>query len=101
MYAYGRDLLSQLPSKPLAPFYASIEAGNFVPWAEQTHQVAKQNVYGVIGPRSKFSAADDKKYDFYLLDDAYRSQNTKIVDQQLVRAGIRLAAVLRKIFPDS
>ena len=98
---YGNDLLSHLPPNPSDPSYASMEAGDFVKWAEQTHQVARMSAYGVIGPRTKVSPADNKKYQFYLLNDAYRVKNTRIVDDQLVRAGIRLAAVLHKIFPDS
>lgn len=99
--AYGKDLLKHLPPTASDPSYASMEEGNFITWAEQTHQVARMSAYGVIGPRTKVSAADNKKYQFYLLNDAYRVKNTRIVDDQLVRAGIRLAAVLRKIFPDS
>jgi hypothetical protein len=99
--AYGKDLLSHLPAMPSDPSYASMEEGDFIKWAEQTHQVARMSAYGVIGPKSKISAADNEQYDFYLLNEAYRVKNTRIIDDQLVRAGIRLAVVLRKIFPDA
>ena len=99
--AYGKDLVAHLPQNASAPMYAAIEAGDFVQWARQTHHVAEQNVYGLIGPKPKISAADNEQYQFYLLNEAYRQKNIKIVDEQLIRAGIRLAAVLQRIFPDS
>lgn len=99
--AYGKDLLAQLPQSPTAPMYAAFEAGDFVLWARQAHLVAEQNAYAVIGPRPKISPADNEQYQFYLLNEAYRAKNIRVVDEQLVRAGIRLAAVLRRIFPES
>jgi len=98
---YADELFKQLPVSPADPQYAAIEAGDFVIWAEESHHVAELNAYELIGPKAKISAADDKEYSFFLLDDAYRRKNILIVDQQLIRAGIRLAAVLRKIFPES
>jgi nuclease S1 len=99
--AYGKDLVAHLPQNPSAAMYTDIEVGDFIQWARQTHQVAEQNAYGVIGPKPKISPADDEQYQFYLLNEAYRQKNIRVVDEQLIRAGIRLAAVLRRIFPDS
>jgi hypothetical protein len=99
--AYGKDLIAHLPPNPLATRYTEIEKGNFIEWAKQTHHVAEQNAYGLIGPKPKISPDDNEQYQFYLLNETYRQKNIKIVDEQLIRAGIRLAAVLRRIFPDS
>ena len=98
---YARDLIKQLPTDPADPKYASIEAGDPVQWAEESHHLAELNAYALIGPKLKTSPADNKKYQFYLVNREYRDKNIKIIDEQLVRAGIRLAAVLAKIFPDS
>jgi hypothetical protein len=99
--AYGIDLVKQLPPSPIAEAFTKMEEGNFVTWAEEAHHLAELNAYDLVGPRIKISPADGKKYRFYLLNDAYRARNIRIIDQQLIRAGIRLAAVLRKIFPES
>ena len=99
--AYGKSLLAQLPQDPADDKYAEMEAGDFVRWAKETHHVAEQNAYAVIGPKLKVSPADNKKYQFYLLNEEYREKNIVVIDRQLILAGIRLAAVLRKIFPES
>lgn len=99
--AYATDLVKQLPASPFDNAFAAMEAGDFVTWAEEAHNVAEMNAYDLIKPTLKISPADGKRYQFYLLNDAYRAKNIRLVDQQLIRAGIRLAAVLRKIFPDS
>jgi hypothetical protein len=99
--AYGTDLSRQLPPSPIAEVFREMEDGDFVKWAEEAHHLAELNAYDLIGPRIKISPADGKKYRFYLLNDAYRARNIQIIDKQLIRAGIRLAAVLRKIFPES
>ena len=99
--AYGQSLIAKLPSDPSAARYAAIESGDFIQWARETHQVAEQNAYALIGPKLKVSAADKKEYEFYLLNEAYREKNIAVIDEQLIRAGIRLAAILQRIFPDS
>ena len=99
--AYATDLEKQLPVSPFDGLFTAMEKGDFVSWAEETHDVAERNAYDLIGPTLKISPADGKRYQFYLLNDAYRAKNIRLVDQQLIRAGIRLAAVLQKIFPDS
>ena len=99
--AYGKDLIAHLPQSLSPDMLAKYEEGDFALWARQTHRVAEQNAYALIGPRAKISPADNEEYQFYLLNEAYRVKNIKVVDEQLVIAGIRLAAVLRRIFPDS
>jgi len=100
--AYGTDLIKSLQKQNLsAQQYAAIEAGNYIQWAEESHDVAEKHAYALIGPKVKISPADNEEYEFYLLNETYRAKNIKIVDGQLIRAGIRLAAVLRRIFPDA
>ena len=99
--AYGESLIAQLPSDRTDTRFADIEKGNFVQWARETHRLAEQNAYALIGPKDKVSPADGETYRFYLLNEEYREKNIAVIDEQLIRAGIRLAAILRKIFPDS
>ena len=99
--AYVTDLVKVLPANPADPKYAAMEAGDFKQWADESHHLAELNAYALIGSTKKISPADKKEYEFYLLNDAYRAKNIKVVDQQLIRGGIRLAAVLRRIFPDA
>ncbi len=103
--AYANDLVKQLPPNPIDSLFATMEHGDFITWAEETHHVAELNAYDLTGPacgKLKITQEDGKtKYRFYLLDEAYRSKNIRLIDEQLIRAGIRLAAVLQKLFPDS
>ena len=99
--AYAKFLTASLPKNPLATDYASMEKGDFVSWAEATHDLAEKNAYNLAGPVIKISPADGEEYKFYLLDNAYREKNLKIIDRQLILAGIRLAALLRQIYPDA
>lgn len=99
--AYERFLEAQLPQDPAADRYRQIEKGDFVQWARETHHLAEKNAYALIGPKIKVSPADNKSYQFYLLNEEYRHKNIPVIDGQLVRAGIRLAALLQKIFPES
>jgi len=49
--------------------------------------------------------SEDKEFSNHLAGKGDRGgnyrKNIKVGDEQLIRAGIRLAAVLRRIFPDS
>jgi S1/P1 Nuclease len=100
--AYATDLIkSLLKQKPSPQQYADMEAGDFIQWAEEAHDLAEKNAYALIGPRVKTSPADNEEYNFYLLNETYRAKNIMIVDRQLLVAGIRLASVLRRIFPDN
>jgi hypothetical protein len=101
MQQYVDDLVSTFPQKASDPKYAAIESGDPVEWAEQAHDLAEKNAYKLIGPRIKISPEDSEEREFFLLNNAYRMKNIRIVDNQLIRAGIRLAAYLRAIFPDA
>jgi hypothetical protein len=96
--AYVRDLIASLPKKANAPFYAEAEAGAPADWAEEAHQLAQAHAY----PKDSFrkrSPADKKFYDFHFVSQEYQAEKIEVVDRQLVRAGLRLAAYLRQIYP--
>jgi len=87
--SFAKTLLDQLAERPTA-------AGPVDPraWALESHAVAEQVVYrfpeftpGRPPPRP------------ITLDAAYWERAAPIVDQQLTRGGIRLAALLNAIFP--
>jgi hypothetical protein len=101
MEDYADDLNSKLPANPFDPSFASMEAGDFVSWAEESHDLAEKNAYALGAPKDKISPQDNEKFSFFLLDDAYRKKNIQLVDRQLTRAGIRLALILRRIFPNN
>lgn len=97
---YVADLVRLLPTDQTSTVYTKFESGDPIAWAEESHDLAEKNAYDLIGPKIKISPEDEEERDFYLLNEAYRKKNITIVDRQLVRAGIRLAAFLRAAFPD-
>lgn len=96
--AYFDDLIRSLPSDPASPIFAEMASGEIVAWGEEAHNLAEKNAYNLSGPKSKKSPADDKLHDFFFAGQTYQSSNIKIVDAQLKRAGIRLAAFLMGTF---
>lgn len=68
---------------------AAMEQGTTVHWAEEAHRIAVQNAYQ-IGPLGNDG--------FYHITTQYYSNNRANVEQQLLRAGVRLALVLKEIF---
>lgn len=98
---YADDLSGALPANPFDQVFTDMEAGDFVSWAEESHDLAEKNAYALGASKDKISPADNERTRFFLLDEAYRKKNSKLIDQQLTRAGIRLALVLRRIFPNS
>jgi len=67
----------------------AIEQGTTVSWAEEAHRVAVQSAYQ-IGPRGNDG--------FYHITTQYYSDNRANIERQLLRAGVRLALVLKEIF---
>lgn len=97
---YVADLVRTLPKNQSAARYAEIEAGTPAEWAEAAHDLAEKHAYRMTGPRKKFSPADPgpnrPERDFYLVSQSYRSDNIRLVNRQLLDAGVRLAAILRQ-----
>jgi hypothetical protein len=81
--------------------FADFERGDIIEWAEEAHDLAEKNAYNLVGPKPKISPADNVEHRFFLLNEAYRTKNTKIVESQLLKGGIRLANFLSKIFPEN
>lgn len=93
---YAAALERTLPADPRAARFTEIESGTLVEWTEAAHDLAEKNAYAVTGPRRKFSPADKKEHDLSLVSSTYRAANIRIVDRQLLAAGIRLASILRQ-----
>jgi hypothetical protein len=73
---YATRLILWLESQPEGTF----QNGSVIDWAMESHQIAKIHVYML---------PEDRK-----LGEVYYRANVPIVDQQLARAGVRLAKVL-------
>ena len=73
---YAQRLNAWLDSQPERDF----EAGSVVDWAMESQDIAKERVY---------TLPDDRK-----LGGSYYQANVPVVDQQLAKAGVRLAKVL-------
>jgi hypothetical protein len=69
-----------------------ILAGDTVAWAEDAHQIAFNHAYDLPDPTTK------KKKTYYDLGQAYQDANIGFVDEQLLKGGVRLAAMLDEIF---
>jgi S1/P1 Nuclease len=93
---YVADLVRTLPADASAARYSEIEAGTPAEWAEAAHDLAEKNAYRLPGPRRKISPADGDEHDFYLVSQTYRADNVRLVNRQLLNAGLRLSALLRQ-----
>jgi len=62
---------------------AELAAGTVEEWAAQSHQLAHDNAYGKL-PKSN------------RINDAYLEDNTKVIDEQLLKGGLRLARLLNE-----
>jgi nuclease S1 len=88
------------------------QSPNFNSWAWQSHQLAESTVYGQLPvkieietPRPVDSCADDDHISTRMLHlnevlaADYQNAAAPVVQEQLVKAGIRLAALLNSIWP--
>lgn len=91
--------LERMISKLSSQEVALIELGEPSLWAEESHALATEYVYCLPPPRRKLNVADQKFYDHYFLSQSYQAANIKRIDRQLMRAGLRLAAYLKQIYP--
>ena len=78
---YLRKLSKEISTDDITEY----EKGSVADWAIESHQLAVDVAYG-------------KKPDDNNLDDTYYNDAKPVVDEQLSRAGIRLAKVLNEIF---
>ena len=77
-----REFADEIAGGVTAAEVASIQAGTVIDWALEAHKLAKTHAY-------KISASK-------LLGPQYYDANADTVDQQLLRAGLRLAKVLNE-----
>lgn len=91
--------LERMISKLSSQEIALMERGEPSLWAEESHALATEYVYCLPPPRRKLNVADQKFYDHYFLNQSYQAANIKRIDRQLMRAGLRLAAYLKEIYP--
>ncbi|HSP97609.1 MAG TPA: S1/P1 nuclease [Candidatus Dormibacteraeota bacterium] len=71
----------------------AIENGTFVDWANETHGQAVHHAYKTANGSQDFPATKGK------IGKRYQDANIGVVDQQLAKAGVRLAKVLNDAFP--
>jgi hypothetical protein len=82
---------------------------DFDKWAWEGHMIARETAYGDLDPKPPFEAYDPKpncKAEaetfgalHIKIGDAYQSAAAPVVEEQLAKAGYRLAAVLDMIWP--
>jgi hypothetical protein len=83
----AREWLSQASSE-----IGLLEKGDIHSWLLESHQLARATAYGEL---PGFSCAVDSPVDVVLSAD-YTEHATHVIHRQLLRAGVRLAAVLRE-----
>jgi len=77
---------------------ANLMAGTPIEWAEGAHAVAVASAYEV-GKVKSVSFKHDNTYDeFFFVDNDYAKANMQRSEDQLIKAGLRLAAYLKQMF---
>jgi hypothetical protein len=89
-----RELATILESQINPEDQADWEKGEAVDWAFESYLIAKNDIYSELPPGPLRQGWDVP----YLPDDYVSGKMRAIVDQQLEKAGIRLAFVLNQIF---
>lgn len=87
MGSQSEELSQRLIEGITEPQRRSWSAGSATDWAHQSVEIAKTQVYGKLPPAGTGN---------YLLDADYVTNATRVVAQQLQRAGVRLAWVLNE-----
>jgi hypothetical protein len=70
-----------------------LQSGTVIQWAEDAHQLARARVYRTVTGNKLMT-----KTKTYRLGQAYYNRNFAVVDDQLLRAGLRLARILNEAF---
>ena len=76
-----------------------VQQGNALEWTRESYQLARDNIYGKLRI-PKYTAPlgqCDPRVQPVSIDQAYLDGNEKLVEQRLLRAGIRLSNVLNEI----
>jgi nuclease S1 len=91
---YVADIVERIDGMSQSELRA-IRAGDPVAWAEAAHRLAVDNAYAPLPePKKKFNKKKKKYYNYYLLGQEYHDRNIGHVDGQLLKGGVRLAAIL-------
>ena len=77
-----------------ANFTVSLQGDYFTAWALETHQVGKEVAYGLLAKEGL-----DYNTGSLTVPDAYAKAAKATAQQQLYKAGMRLAALLTKLYP--
>lgn len=72
-------------------------AGDPAKWAEEAHALARDHVYEVPLLRDTTVPHSPQFDDFFFVDRAYQDANVVRVDEQLLKASVRLAGYLEQI----
>lgn len=98
---YLQALLKSLPAQGSSEL-VNLQAGTMLIWANESYLLAVKNAYGSLPPFDKNYKYRDKKggehSGGYRLDQGYYDLNAPVVDQQLMKAGVRLAKYLNDTF---
>lgn len=97
---YADHLIRTKAAKLSTAALAEIEQGDPAAWAEESHALAKSVVYDLPAPLMKRNP-DGTLQAHYFVSAQYRDANVARAEDQLIRAGLRLALYLRQIYPDN
>ncbi|HEX8294453.1 MAG TPA: S1/P1 nuclease [Pyrinomonadaceae bacterium] len=97
---YADHLIKTRAARLTDAMLADIERGDPAAWAEESHALALSVVYDLPAPLRKMNP-DGKMQDHYFVSRQYRDANVARAEEQLVKAGLRLAMYLRQIYPDN
>jgi hypothetical protein len=90
---YVAEILDRIEGMNQSELNAILE-GDPARWAEDAHMIAVEQAYKLPEPRRKKNTKKNKFYRYYMLGQEYYDENIVFVDQQLLRGGVRLAAIL-------
>jgi len=72
------------------------QQGNVADWASESHKVAVQYAYGALPTRQMCELPSATPE---VLNEGYVDVTTPVVEEQLAKAAVRLAATLNSVFP--
>jgi hypothetical protein len=72
---------------------SSLESGSYADWANESHAASAAHSYKLADGTTDFPATGGT------ITQPYHDANVGVVDQQLAKAGVRLAKVLNEAFP--
>lgn len=98
--AYAARLIETKAAKLAPSVLAEIERGDPAAWALEAHRLARSVAYDLPAPLLKRNP-DGQMREHYFVSRQYRDANVGRAEDQLVKAGLRLAFYLRQVFPDN